>query len=129
MFTIEQIKAAHSKVRSGADFPKYIQELINLGVVSYDAFVADGHTEYFGEADFQLRSAAKYETIPVAESGGIEKFKHYLKIHQQGETDYLTFCSHCAESGVEKWRVDTKRMTCTYFDKNGDQMLVEKIPG
>lgn len=32
MFTIEQIKEAHSKVKSGADFPNYIQDLIILGV-------------------------------------------------------------------------------------------------
>ncbi|WP_165352984.1 DUF1398 family protein [Flavobacterium dauae] len=23
-------------------------------------------------------------------------------IHQQGETDYLTFCKHCAETGIIK---------------------------
>jgi len=27
MFTVEQIKAAHSKVKSGADFPSYIKEI------------------------------------------------------------------------------------------------------
>jgi hypothetical protein len=29
MFTITQIKEAHSKVKSGADFPAYIQGLIS----------------------------------------------------------------------------------------------------
>jgi uncharacterized protein YbcV (DUF1398 family) len=42
MFTIEQIKIAHTKVRSGADFPNYIQDLINLGITSYETYVADG---------------------------------------------------------------------------------------
>jgi hypothetical protein len=32
MFTLEQIKKAHDKVQTGADFPIYIQELIDLGV-------------------------------------------------------------------------------------------------
>lgn len=32
MFTLEQIKAAHSNVRSSADFPAYIQAIKNLGV-------------------------------------------------------------------------------------------------
>lgn len=27
MFTVTQIKEAHSKVKSGADFPKYIQQI------------------------------------------------------------------------------------------------------
>lgn len=32
MFTIQQIKDAHSKVKSGADFPAYIQDIKKLGV-------------------------------------------------------------------------------------------------
>jgi hypothetical protein len=36
MFTLEQIKKAHDKVQTGADFPIYIQELIDLGVEGYD---------------------------------------------------------------------------------------------
>lgn len=44
MFTEAQIKHAHSKVQSGADFPAYIQEIISLGVISYDVYVADGHS-------------------------------------------------------------------------------------
>ncbi len=43
MFTLEQIKSAHSKVKSGADFPNYIQDLINLGIKSYHTYVSDGH--------------------------------------------------------------------------------------
>ncbi|MGB4398918.1 MAG: DUF1398 family protein [Daejeonella sp.] len=36
MFTAEQIKAAHSKVKSGADFPAYIQDIKALGVTGYE---------------------------------------------------------------------------------------------
>jgi hypothetical protein len=35
MFTVEQIKASHSKVKSGADFPSYIEEIKVLGVTHY----------------------------------------------------------------------------------------------
>lgn len=129
MFTIEQIKEAHSRVKSGADFPKYIQDLIALGVKSYDCFVADGHSEYFGENGFQINSAAKYDELFVAENADVEQFKNYLKIHQNGETDYLTFCNHCAETGVVKWKVDASEMSCIYYDKTGNQMLIETIPG
>lgn len=129
MFTIEQVKAAHSKVKSGADFPKYIQDLIGLGVKSYDTYVSDGHAVYFGENNFEIMSAPKYDEITVAETSDVEKFKHYLKIHQQGETDYMTFCNHSAETGVEKWKVNTADMTCIYFDKQGNEILVEVIPG
>lgn len=129
MFTIQQIKDAHSKVKSGADFPNYIKDLISLGVKSYDTFVADGHAVYFGESDYKIQSEPKYAEIVVSDTNNTEQFKHYLKIHQQGQTDYLTFCNHSAECGVEKWKVDTSAMTCTYYDKAGNRMLEEIIPG
>jgi len=128
MLTIEQIKAAHSKVKSGADFPRYVRDLIELGVSSYDTYVSDGHAEYFGKDEQTLRSDAKYALLEVAPASDGEKFRHYLKIHQQGETDYPTFCRHSAETGVEKWTVDTNKMTCTYYDKAGTELLVERIP-
>ncbi len=129
MFTISQIKEAHSKVKSGSDFPKYIQELIKLGVLTYDTYVYDGHGEYFGTNNFETKSEAKYNLLTVADKGDTEKFKQYLKIHQQGQTDYMTFCNHSAECGVQKWTVSTIEMTCTYYDKQGKEMLSEAIPG
>ena len=128
MFQLEEIKEAHSKVKSGADFPKYIQDLIKLGITRYDTFVSDGHTLFSGENNYQVQSEPKYSILEVANESNSEKFKHYLKIHQQGQTDYPTFCNHSAESGVEKWTVDMNHMTCTYYDKSNSQMLEEEIP-
>ena len=129
MFTIDQIKEAHAKVKSGADFPGFVRELVNLGVISYDSFVSDGHTEYAGEKGHLVQSGAKYPMMGVAAKSNSDQFRHYLKIHQQGQTDYPTFCQHSAETGVEKWTVDLKAMTCSYFDCSGQIMLVEEIPG
>jgi len=129
MFTTEQIKAAHSKVKSGADFPAYIQELKQLGVVSYDSYVSDGHTDYFGDNDFKTTSLAKYESLIIADLTDENQFKADLKAHQQGKTDYPTFCRDCAKSGIEKWVVNLEKMTCTYFDKAGKEILEEQIPG
>ncbi len=128
MFTIIQIKEAHSRVKSGADFPGYVKDIIALGVKSYDAFVTDGHSTYYGDNNYKISSDAKYDALNVADESNAEQFKHYLKIHQQGETDYATFCNHSAETGVEKWTVDTTAMSCTYYDKKGNTMLTEKIP-
>ncbi|TQO36726.1 uncharacterized protein YbcV (DUF1398 family) [Arenibacter algicola] len=128
MFTIEQIKEAHGKVKSGADFPSYIQDLKKLGVTYYETFVADGHTDYYGVDDYKIISPAKYEMLTVAEKSNEEHFKTDLKTHQDGNTDYPTFCSDCAKSGIEKWAVCMKKMTCTYYDKAGKEMLVEEIP-
>ncbi|MDD4993294.1 MAG: DUF1398 family protein [Paludibacter sp.] len=128
MFTIKLIEDAHSKVKSGADFPKYIQDIKQLGVVSFETWVFDSHTEYFGQNDYQIKSEAQYKELIIADKSDKNQFLQYLKIHQQGETDYMTFCEHCAQTGVEKWIVSIDKMTCTYYDKVGNELLVETIP-
>lgn len=127
-FTIEQIKAAHSKVRSGADFPRYIQEIRELGVVAYETYVADGHTDYYGHNDHQASATAKYAPLAIAIDVNADAFSAALKQHQQGKTDYVTFCNDCARFGIEKWIVRLDDMTCTYYAKTGSAVLVEKIP-
>lgn len=128
MFTIQQIKEAHSKVKSGADFPQYIQDLIALGVTGYETFVFDSHTDYKGTGGYAVASDGRPEQLAVAGKSNAEQFRADLKNHQQGNTSYPVFLEDCARSGVEKWAVDTQRMTCTYFDKAGNELLVEKIP-
>jgi uncharacterized protein YbcV (DUF1398 family) len=129
MFTIAQIKEAHARVKSGADFPKYVQDLIKLGILNYDVIVFDGHAEYHGSDGYNVQSEAGYVIQNVEAESDTEKFTQYLKIHQQGQTDYFTFCKHAAETGVERWTVDHRKMTCTYYDRAGNEMLTEKIPG
>ena len=51
MFTVGQINAANSKVKSGADFPVYIKEIKSLGVTHYETYVTDGHIDYHGGDD------------------------------------------------------------------------------
>ncbi len=128
MFTLEQIESAHQQVKSGADFPKYIQELKKLGVLAFETWVYDSHTEYFGKDGFQVESSPKYENLTIAALSDKERFVEYLKNHQNGETDYLTFCKHCAATGIEKWTVNLEDMTCVYYDKSGNEILVEIIP-
>ena len=129
MFTIDQIKAAHSKVKSGADFPAYIQDIKKLGVLSYKTFIKDGRTDYQGSNNYQTSSPPRYDALTIAEKCAIEEFKADLKAHQQGKSDYPTFCNHCANFGVEGWIVSIEKMTCTYHDKAGNVVLVEHIPG
>jgi uncharacterized protein YbcV (DUF1398 family) len=129
MFTIEQIKEAHAKVKSGTDFPNYIQDLIILGVKGYDTFVSDGHTEYYGVNNYTVASEEKYDAIGISSNVNKELFIELLVKHQHGETDYMTFCNHCGQCGISKWRVDIIEMTCTYFDLAGNEILIEKIPG
>ena len=128
MFTLDQIKAAHSQVKSGADFPKYIQDIGKLGVLEYVHFVADGHTTYYGTDGFELSGPSKWEPHEIALTGNSEKLKTDLKIHQQGTTSYPIFCEQAAAAGVEKWVVDIKQMNCVYYDRTGNALLTENIP-
>lgn len=128
MFTLEQIKTAHSQVKSGADFPKYIRDIQKLGVTAYEVFVSDGHTDYYGKNDFKITSSAKYDTLPLSKISHSEKFTSDLLAHQQGKTDYMAFCLDCANSGIEKWIVNIAEMTCTYYDVAGTNILTEIIP-
>ena len=127
MFTLKEIKGAHAQVKSGADFPTYVQELIVMGVAKYDIYVRDGHAVYFGNEDFQIESVATYKPLRVANISDKERFKHYLKNHQRGQTDYYSFCKDAAATGVEKWTVDIAEMSCTYYDKDHHTMVKEEI--
>lgn len=128
MFTLEQIHTAHSKVKSGADFPAYIQAIKSLGVTQYEAYVTDGHVEYHGSNHHSVISPAKYSPLDIAEIPDKESFKAELLAHQQGKTDYNTFIRMCADKGIEKWIINMEKMTCTYFDKVGNEVLKEVIP-
>ncbi len=128
MLTLEQIEVAHSHVKSGADFPKYVAAIAALGVESYEVFVSDGHAEYFGRDGFTLMSPPKYPVLAVAEASDAVRFEERLRMHQAGETGYMTFCQDAALAGVEKWRVDVVALTCTYLDRSGRALLEEIIP-
>lgn len=127
MFTLTQIKEVHSTVMSGADFPKYIKELLSLGVLKYNIYVCDGHAEYIGDRNYMIHSEAEYPFLHITSKVNISEFRNRLKEHQQGKTTYLTFCKDSAQTGIEKWIVDILAKTCTYYDKSGQIVLEEKI--
>ncbi len=60
MFTLEQIESAYRKVKSGADFPAYICEIETLGVTSFETFVSDGRTDFFGLYNYKTSIPSKY---------------------------------------------------------------------
>jgi uncharacterized protein YbcV (DUF1398 family) len=128
MFTEQQIKEAHSRVKTGADFPRYIQDIKKLGLVTYEYLVEDGTTVYHGENSYEVRSASRYSPLIITDTSSAATLRHTISIHQQGQTDFMTFCHQAADAGVEKWVIDTKKMLCTYYDKQGNNMVAEPIP-
>ncbi|MCB9222915.1 MAG: DUF1398 family protein [Crocinitomicaceae bacterium] len=128
MFTLDQIHQAASKIKSGADFPQYVQDLKSIGVSHYDNYVSDGRTNYFGSNGYTLNGEPKYPLLAINASGSEEKLKLALSIHQAGQTDYMTFCRQAAEAGIEKWTTDMISLKVTYFDIIGNEVVVEAIP-
>lgn len=128
MLSLDSIRAAHSRVRSGADFPAYVRDIRELGVASYVFHVDDGRTVYRAIDGSSLEAPARYPIEPIAEKGDAERLARDLRTHQAGGSDFLTACRQFAEAGVSYWIVDAVGLRCTYHDRSGVEMLAEEIP-
>lgn len=107
MFTLEQIHDLHFRLGRAATLFEYMRALSALGVDSYDSYLTDGHSEYFGERGYTVVSAATHPPLPIAEKTNREDFLKHLQRHERGETTYLELSEGLAASGIEKWTVDT----------------------
>jgi len=128
MFTLQQMKAAHAKVKTGADFPEYVKEIKSLGLNYYEFFVTDGRTIYHGADGFSINGDTIYPQKEIAIHASPDAVREIISEHQQSKSDFLTFCELVARAGVEKWVVDAQRMFCSYYDLEGNVMIEEAIP-
>ncbi|MCZ4243735.1 DUF1398 domain-containing protein [Pedobacter punctiformis] len=129
MFTIEEIKTAESKIKTGADFPRFIKEIKAMGVKRNDVYVSNGLSIYFGDDDHtEQASPENYPDLIINETSSAEKLQHALTIHQRGETDYFTFCKQAADAGVEKWVIELEDLSVVYLDSEGNELVKEHIP-
>jgi len=129
MFNIEEIKASESKIKTGDDFPQFIKEIKEMGVVRNDVYVSNGLSVYFNSDDHSVQASPdEYPVLVINDESSVDKLKHALQVHQRGETDYFTFCKQAADAGVEKWVIDLSEMTCTYLDTEQKELAKEQIP-
>ncbi len=63
----------------------------------------------------------------IALTSDRDAFLDHLQRHARGETSYLDMSRGLADSGIEKWTVETRAMTMTFYDRAGDVQLVEQI--
>ena len=110
------------------DFPQFVQDLKAIGVRYYHTYVANGRTVYYGSNNFFIIDEPKHSALTISAVSSADMLKYSISIHQQGQTDYPTFCNQAADAGVEKWRTHMIEMTVTYLDKQGSIMIVEPIP-
>ncbi len=127
MFTIEQISELHTRLGNAETLFEYVRALKAIGVEKYDSYLTDGHSEYFGEDGHQVISPPAHDTLSIAAQSNRENFLKHLNLHEQGKTTYLEMSQGLAESGIEKWTVDTSKLTMIFYDKAGNEMLVERI--
>ena len=127
MFTLEQIDDLHARLGNAETFSEYMQALKAIGVEKYESYLTDGHSEYFGKRDYKVISPPAHDQLSIAEKSDRENFLKHLELHGQGKTTYIEMSEGLAESGVEKWTVDTNKMTMIYYDKAGNELLVEKL--
>lgn len=127
MFTIEQIEELHGPLGNAETLSDYVRSLAALGVTRYDSFVSHGHSEYMTHDAHRVISDAVHDELIVAESSDSDAFLDHLRRHERGETSYLEMSRGMADSGIEKWTVDTRTMTMTFYDRSGDVLLVEQI--
>lgn len=127
MFTLDAIEQAASKVATGADFPQFAKALKAMGVRRNDVYVMNGMAIYFGEGEESIESGPAYENLLIEEESDKEALQQALKTHQQGQSDYQTFCRQAASAGVEKWIIDLNVGTVTYLDMSGKELVTEEI--
>lgn len=127
-FTLEQIAAAHGKVKSGADFPRYVQDIKALGLSYYDFFVVDGHSEFVDIDGVSAQSPTRYPAITIASTSDAAALRETIRVHQAGQADFATFCQQAAQAGVQYWRTDALNLVCVYVDGAGQALVSEPIP-
>lgn len=127
MFTIEQINSIHDRLGNADTLADYLNALAAIGIHKYDSYLTDGHSEYFGAQGEKVISPPAHEKLSIAETSNRETFLKHLKLHQEGKTNYVEMSQGLADSGIEKWTFDTTRLTITYYDKSGAEILTETI--
>jgi uncharacterized protein YbcV (DUF1398 family) len=128
MFTIEQINDLHDRFGTAQTLGQYLRSLGAIGVERFDSFIVDGHSEFFGKSSHTVASAPAHEHLTIAETSSRESLVEHLRLHSEGRTSYVEMSKGLADSGVEKWTFDTNMLTIAYYDRAGNELLVEEIP-
>ncbi len=127
MFTIEQIEELHRGLGNADTMAEYVRSLAALGIARYESFVSDGHSEYIGRDARRVTSHAVHDLLTVADDSDRDGLLDHLRLHERGDTSYLEMSKGMADSGIERWTVDTDAMTMTFYDRSDVALLVEQI--
>jgi uncharacterized protein YbcV (DUF1398 family) len=127
VFTLEQIADIHDRLGAKQTLADYLRALRYIGVRTYDSYLTDGHSEYFGADGQTLIGPAFHDVFVVARTCEREQFLEYMRRVDQGGVGYEEMSKTLAEYGVEKWTFDTDALTITYRDRAGVVLLTEGV--
>jgi uncharacterized protein YbcV (DUF1398 family) len=125
-FTLEDIDRAHKGV-TNETVRKYLKSLHDLGIVSYTTHISDGHSDYFDSKGNKLSSVAVHERYEISDEASRESARRAIEAHGLRETDYFAFSRQLAAAGVCAWVMDPVEMTCTFYSKSGEKLLVDDV--
>jgi uncharacterized protein YbcV (DUF1398 family) len=127
VFTMAQIDDLHARLGRADALADYLRGLAAIGVVRFESFVTDGHSEFVGDDGHRVVSPAHHDVFVVAQVSDRDAFLEQLKRHLDGETTYVEMSKGLADCGVKSWVADTTALTMTYYDQAGAALLVEKV--
>jgi uncharacterized protein YbcV (DUF1398 family) len=127
VFTMAQIDELHARLGRADSLADYLRGLAAIGVVRFDSYVTDGHSEFFSADGRRVVSPAHHDVLPVAAVSDRRAFLEHLRRHSDGETTYVEMSKGLAEAGVERWVADTTAHTMTYRDRAGVVLLVWQV--
>jgi uncharacterized protein YbcV (DUF1398 family) len=127
MFALEQITDIHDRLGNSGTLGGYLRALRDIGVETYDSYITDGHSEYFGADGQKLVGPPFHETFAIAETCDKDQFIEYMQRVEQGNVGYAEMSKALADNGVEKWTFNTEKLTITYLDKAGNVLLSENL--
>lgn len=127
MFTLNQINDIYGRLGKQTTLAEYLNALKDIGVVRYDSFIIDGHSEYYGNNNQKVVSPQVHEKLDISNTSDKDSMLTHLRLHEQGKTNYFEMSKVLAASGIEKWTFDTINMTITYHGNDKCEILVEDI--
>ncbi|HCV0555546.1 TPA: DUF1398 family protein [Staphylococcus aureus] len=126
-FTLSEIQQAHQQF-TGVDFPKLFKAFKDMGMTYNIVNIQDGTATYVHQSEDDIVTSSVKNNHPVAPSSNQSIVQDVLTRHQQGQTDFETFCNEMAEAGIYKWHIDIQAGTCTYIDLKEQAIISELIP-
>src|SRR4051794_34269326 len=98
-----QIDDLHARFGRAETLADYMHGLASLGVVRFESFVVDGHSEFFSADGRRVVSPPHRELLTVAEVSDQTSFLDHLRLHRDKKPSYVEMSAGLAASGVEKW--------------------------